>query len=324
MNEDGVRVTQIDWFRTIPSLRFFDVISLAISPRVLLTVCALLAASTASHALLEKSRSTQELSETVLPLLRVSYTEVPNIFVSVNQSVTNMAIGNYSQVATGFMQLAWWMMLLGLFGVTVMRSSGSVFCTGAGCGIWNSVRNTARMWRSVGLSTFLFWILLWVVSVLFWFGTWLGANTHVAVATGAAMLHVLGWIVLWTAWLLSLAAIAIDRCDGAEALSRGLCYVLSRWLRVIAYVLVSAVLMEVSSLAVSWFTKNAFVLTMSALRPINPGSQVNSPILESFKFVSEAWRMSFIFCAISVAYVLLRTVEDGVSMKEMNGRATGT
>ena len=128
-----------------------------------------------------------------------------------------------------------------------------------------------------------------------------------------SLLYIVGCLVLGSGWLLSLAAIAIDRCDGAEALSRGISYVLSRWQRVIIYTLAGFVLIEITNTLFWWLA--------NAASPLKPVAEIN-PQAASFNQLAEVLRLSVFLCEIAIAYVLLRNVDDGVSLREMDGGKT--
>ena len=321
MNEDGVRVTQIDWRNVIPSLRLLDAISLAASPRVLVPACLLLIGSWLSDWLLADRLAGMYQSDRVRPLISVSSMEFPDFFATINQSLTALAAGSWSQSLSGFVVLAWWMLLLGCFGVAAMRSAGCNFCSGSGSGIVASTRHAARMSKSILLSTLLSWILLAIPCSAFRFLCWTGAMSHAGIIAFGAMLYLLCCVVLGLGWLLSLAAIAVDGCAGAEALSRGICYVLSRWLRIVVYALILSVILIACDLAVSWFSDTASALASRATGSQGDEHAFRESVWGTLRFFSEIIRLSVCWSGIVVAYVLLRNVEDGVSLREIDGGA---
>lgn len=133
--------------------------------------------------------------------------------------------------------------------------------------------------------------------------------TFDSITSLASLLYIVGCLVLGSGWLLSLAAIAIDRCDGAEGLSRGISYVLSRWQRVVIYTITGFVLIAICNIVFWWLASVAIPLTAAA------GAQSNASLFKNF---AEILRLSVFFCEIAIAYVLLRNVEDGVSLREMD------
>ena len=321
MNQDGVRVTQIDWRKVIPSLRLLDAISLAVSPRVFLPVCVLLFGNLASDWLLADRFAGLEQSDRLRPLISLSGTELPKTLDTINRALTALAAGNTSKSFSGLVAMVWWMLLVGCFGVAAMRSAGRVFCTGAGSGVVASAQYAVRMWKAILLSTLLSWILLAMPCLVFRFLNWAGAKSHDGITAFGAMFYILCCVVLGIGWLLSLAAIAVDRCDGAEALSRGICYVLSRWLRVIIYALILSMILIACDLAVSWLTDSAYLLASSASGGQADEKAFRATVWSALAFFSEIIRLSVFLSGIVVAYVLLRNVEDGVSLREIDGGA---
>ena len=139
------------------------------------------------------------------------------------------------------------------------------------------------------------------------------------ITAAASMLYFVVCLVLGIGWLLSLAAIAIDRCDGAEALSRGICYVLSRWQRVLVYAAVCCLMLLLSNLVMSWLAGNAQALASSVRDPDPCYGESLRICCQVTGILSGLFRLSLFFCEIAIVYVLLRNVEDGVSMQEING-----
>jgi hypothetical protein len=137
----------------------------------------------------------------------------------------------------------------------------------------------------------------------------------------ASLMYVVGCVVLGIGWLLSLAAIAIDRCDGAEALSRGISYVLSRWLRIVVYAIVLCLTLMVCDLAVRWLAEHAYTLASYRQRNTDPliPDEFRITFWSTLDSFCEMIRLNIFLCEIAIAYVLLRNVEDGVSLREIDG-----
>ena len=184
-----------------------------------------------------------------------------------------------------------------------------------------SLRLALQSWKSILISTLLSGILLGLLCVAFWILRWAGTKTHISITAAALLMYIVGCLVLGIGWLLSIAAIAIDRCDGAEALSRGINYVLSRWLRVVIYATVCCLMMASFSLVVEWLSDQAHALSSSVYR--NPDPVLRGEFLISLWSThgsfGELIRLSIFYCEIAIAYVLLRNAEDGVSLREIDG-----
>ncbi|MCA9008106.1 MAG: hypothetical protein KDB01_00095 [Planctomycetaceae bacterium] len=317
MNEDGVRVTRIDWLAVVPSLRLLEAVHLSVSPRVLTPVILLLLAGSAMMQgpglIFDALRSQNAVSDT------------PGIFgfESINRAVGAVKIpespaliltGSFSEFCFSMIALEVWMLVIGFCGVVAVRSAGCRFCTGTGLGLIASTRYTLQHWLAILVSAVLSGILLSLLGVAFRILCLAGALIHPGITAFISLLCVLGCAVLGMGWLLSLAAIAIDRCDGAEALSRGICYVLSRWQRILVYAAGCCLILWLSDLVISAVFTNAHGLTSAML-----GKADSAQVGTSLKFFRDAIHLSIFFCGIAIAYVLLRNIEDGVSLREMDG-----
>jgi hypothetical protein len=217
--------------------------------------------------------------------------------------------------------LSLWMLMLGFCGVAAMRTAGCRFCTGTGTGLIASIRFSMNTWKAILISAFLCWILLGLLCLAFRILAWAGMTIHTGFAVAAALMYLVGCMVLSIGWLFSIAAIAIDHCDGAEALSRGISYVLSRWLRVLVYTAVFCLIMVIFNLAMRWLAEQAQALATSRYR--NPEPLLRDEFRISVRSILDSFvellRLSLFLCEIAIAYVLLRNVEDGVSLQEING-----
>ena len=321
MNEDGVRVTRIDWLAAIPSLRLFEAIRLAISPRVFVPVLLLMLFAWGTSQFLSVKFNELRAAKPAQSLANLSEFELPEYQNIINESLTLVATGSALQSASSAVKLSLWMLMLGFCGVAAMRSAGCRFCTGTGTGLIASIRFSLESWKAILISALLSWILLGLLCAAFRILYWGGTVTHIGMTAMASLMYVVGCVVLGIGWLLSLAAIAIDRCDGAEALSRGISYVLSRWLRVLVYTTVLCFIMVIFNLATRWLADQVHELALTAygnpvpLRRGEFGISVR-PTLDGFV---EMLRLSIFLCEIAIAYVLLRNVEDGVSLREIDG-----
>ncbi len=321
MNEDGVRVTRIDWLAAIPSLRLFEAIRLAISPRVFVPALLLMLFAWGTTQLPGESFSELRGAKPVRSLLNLSECELPEYLNIINESLTLVATGSELQTASSAVNLSLWMLMLGFCGVAAMRSAGCRFCSGTGTGLIASIRFSLTSWKAILISALLSWILLGLLCAAFRILYWGGTVTHIGMTAMASLMYIVGCVVLGIGWLLSLAAIAIDRCDGAEALSRGISYVLSRWLRVLVYATVFCLIMVIFNLATRWLGEQAQALALSSygntdLLMRNKFGISVRPTLDGFV---EMLRLSIFLCEIAIAYVLLRNVEDGVSLREIDG-----
>jgi len=321
MNDDGVRVTRMDWLAAIPSLRLLEAIPMAISLRVFVPVLLLMLLAWGTTEFPGKDFNELRSSHPVRSHVELSDRELPEYLDVINTSLIRVATGTPSQSALGVVTLGWWMLMLGFCGVAAIRSAGCRFCTGTGCGLSACTRLALESWKSIFVSTLLSGILLGLLCVAFRILHWAGTKTHISITAAALLMYIVGCLVLGIGWLLSIAAIAIDRCDGAEALSRGINYVLSRWLRVVVYATVCCLIMAICNLATEWLSDQARALSSSV--NWNPDPVLHSQFRISLRSTQDSFgefiRLSIFLCEIAIAYVLLRNVEDGVSLREIDG-----
>ena len=321
MNVDGVRVTRIDWLAAIPSLRLVEAIPIAISLRIFVPVLLLMLFTWGTTRLLDEKFTHVRGTNPGRGLLNVSDFELPEYLNMINESLSIVATGSALQAAAGAVTLSLWTLMLGFCGVAAIRSAGCRFCTGMGGGLISSVRFSLQSWKAILISALLSWVLLGLLCAAFWILYQVGTTTHEGISGMASLMYVVGCVVLGIAWLLSLAAISIDRCDGAEALSRGISYVLSRWLRVFVYVTLYCLIMVIFNLVAQWLAEQAHALASSADRNPDPLTReaFRSSVWSTLERLVELIRLSIFMCEIAIVYVLLRNVEDGVSLREIDG-----
>ena len=156
MNEDGIRVTKIDWMAAIPSLRLWEAVSLAVSLRVMMLVVLLIPAARffpfwSSNLLYLGDRNPAGSA------LEVQGLKLP---VAVNDSLPAPFNGHVSLNASDLVTSWLRTLFFGFCGVAAIRAAGCRFSTGTGPGIVASARLSLQSWKSIFSSTFLCGILL--------------------------------------------------------------------------------------------------------------------------------------------------------------------
>ena len=310
MNEDGVRVTRIDWARAIPSLRLCEGVSYAISVRALVPAMLFLwSANTPLFRRLMESNFSLDLVHR-----KSSITEAaPQMSSLIQTMILNLqliAIGDSLQALNPLISLATWMLMFGFCAIPVMRFAGTRFCSGTGEGLLRGITVSFHRWKAILISSILCWILLGLLCLAFRASRWIGDEISAGLTALTALIYIVGVFALAIGWVLSLAAIAIDRCDGSEALSRGISYVLSRWQRVVIYAVAVYALITLCQSLFWWLVKTTMLLFPLMSESVNANT---------FSVVDEVFRLSLLLCTAAIAYVLLRHVEDGVSLREIDG-----
>jgi hypothetical protein len=315
MNEDGVRVTRIDWLTAIPSLRLCEAVRCAVSPRALIPAALFVYLYFGSTAIFRpwfESNSQTHAADSLSDLSQSSI-ETPRLLSSLSSNMQLFGSGPMPKLIESYISLAAMMLIFSFSAIPVMRFVGCRICTSSSSGLLAGVKLSVQSWKEILLSTLLSLILLAVFIVTFRTSRWIGSVTFESIESLAALFYVIACFVLSGGWFLSLAAIAIDRCDGAEALSRGISYVLSRWQRVIVYTIAGFVLIKITN-TVFWWLANA-------ASPLTNASTATQPT-ETFHQIAHVLRLSVFLCEIAIAYLLLRNIEDGVSLREMDGGKT--
>ncbi len=229
--------------------------------------------------------------------------------------------------------------ILGWLTIGVSTAAGRRFCTGQGCGFNLAVRSalsqTKAMIVSSAIAGGLFLITLVPVRISGWMALKADDSgiTHAALTAitfALAMAAILVSIILIASWLLSLSAIAVDKCCGADALSRSISYCLSHRLKALLY----AILIIALSLAVSWtvelIARDALTLVLQAMTTTVDAPEASPSYQQPFthqaypanamlSWLVAATRLSSFLCGLTLAYLLLRKAEDGVQLEEMNG-----
>ena len=312
MNEDGVRVTRIDWLAAIPSLRLCEAVRCAVSPRALLPAAIFLCLYQGPKWLFGSwlGSGFESDSSASFSGLSKSAFEMPHVLSAFFANVISFGSGTIQKSFDNFISLATTMLFFGFCAIPVMRFAGCRICSPSGNGLFSGVKLSLQSWKAILTSSFLSLILVGLLCVTFRTSRWICDITFESIKSLTALLYIVGCLVLGSGWLLSLAAIAIDRCDGAEALSRGISYVLSRWQRVLIYTFAGFVLVEICNRSFWCLAGMASPLTTISQDDLNTGL---------FNQFAEALRLSFLLCEIAIAYLLLRHVEDGVSLHEIDG-----
>ncbi len=311
MNEEGLRVTQIDWLSAIPSLRLCQAVRCAVSPRGLIPAALFLCLSQGPGSLLGDRHSSGFQADSVGQLDYVSKStfESSRVLGAFIANVSAMGNGTMQKSFEEFLSLSLMMLVFGFCAIPVMRFVGCRICSASASGLLAGAKLSVRSWKAILTSSILALMLLTLMCLMFRMSQWIFASAVDGATAFTALLYFVGCLVLGGGWLLSLAAIAIDRCDGAEALSRGISYILSRWQRVLIYAMAGFVLIEICNRSFGWLVEVASPLTKIH------GKDLNSSIFNQF---AEALRLSVLSCEIAIAYVLLRNVEDGVSLHEID------
>jgi hypothetical protein len=320
MNDDAVRVRQINFRTAVPSLRLLEIIPLAITVQCLIpafvgtVVLALVSqSSSVSQHVFQETASSRALPSAVSGMI--------------GDSRQLLIHGVHSGVAP-LARLLISLLVMSASGIAVSRAAGSYFCRATRTGAMPSLLYSLRAWRSwltvtgglacFGVAALVFYRILIatmrMVSGADGLCSWLSVTLWV---TTIAILFFL--IPLSIGWLLSLASIGIDGCNGPEALSRGISYVISNFWRSVCYA-VFLMAITLSSGQIADFVCAYTIEMANEAATASISTRGNSwNLLDWIRtLLVETVKFSVFFSGIAVAYVLLRHYEDNVDAGDLN------
>ena len=317
MNEDAVKVSQINPWTALPSLRLIEALPLGSSAGSLLPCVFGLWALVLLSTTLSPPAAIAE---------RSVFAEVlPDAIVGIISDSREIAVVGVGAGITRILRLLISVVVVGFVGTAVSRSAGMRFCKDPGTGAIQSLVHASRLWKSTLLTSGLFGLLSFmsllpfrIVAGLFFVASGSGDTTHVfsIVVWAAALTLMIAMFICAVGWLLSLASVGVDRCGGAESLSRGISYVLSRFWRTTCYVGVVILLSWLSGRVFEFILTQAAVLAEESIHGDPRQTGPASTFLQVCSILVHSVRLSVFFSGLAISYVLLRHFEDNVSLQE--------
>ena len=320
MNKDAVRINQIDLPAVFPSVRLLESLRAAWSISCLISAAFVYAGFQVDLGASFNNESL-DLTATLLPFISATIAKwIVNIeAIFVYGSSRGLAV-----IAALFVR----MLCLGFAAVGIARFAALLVNRHERSGILRTFRFMAGRWKPVIVSTCLTMgiglIALLFFRIVGYFSTWGSQGPDAASALNIVYwMYTLGTLialyVLLTGWLLGLSAIAVDRVDGAEALSRGISYVLSRFRRTSCYLIIIGLIANIAGQVTSW----AVIVSGSiALRSISEVPQASPPLsggFDSFRTgLIECVQLSAFCCGLALAYLILRQMIDNVDHREIS------
>lgn len=307
MNEDAVNIRRIDMISAFPVLRLLASVAIAVRP--VLLVLSLI---------------------TVASLTCLGNSDTPGT-MGVPGEVFSQWIFNLEQLAVhglgaGGFVLGHTIVSSGL--ISIMGAAVAFVVAGRICQSSNPSKTSGRSLRHVLKSLAVVWslsvALLISGFVLLRTGQWLTRITSADAGSGivsalpailAGLMFQVTSAILLVAWLLSMTSIVVERCSGAEALSRCISYILSRPIRTLAFLAVIFVLGFVARLVCDLMIDvSTFLLNARA----NDGkSIIHAETLSQIKrLLGQSVTLSLLMSGVSLTYLLLRHAEDGISISQ--------
>lgn len=319
MNKDAVRVDQIDLPTVFPTLRLLD------SLRVAWSMTCLIAAALVSAGFQIQRPTT--VQKNPLGLVSILLEMLPTIPSQLTAHLTTLAIsdGGLRMWITLMIRLT----CIGFCATAIARCTAMTVTRNERLGVIATARCGLQRWKPIIVSTslvltigFMIWASFRLVGLI---SLWVSGSAETALVPGIGLwiystLMLIAAAVLLTGWLIGLSAIAVDDVDGAEALSRGISYVLSRFRRTISYAILILLLAELAGRV------TRMSLTFSAeiaFRSISTTAELTSktpPWFEGVRaFGVDCVELSVICCGLAIVYLILRRVVDNVELREIAG-----
>ncbi|MFY9252183.1 MAG: hypothetical protein WAO83_01920 [Fuerstiella sp.] len=359
MNTDLVAVNRVEWAKLFPGIHLWNSVRMAFRIRILILVAVLMLFSTVEPQELFDAESGNTSAQTItarrhriqratgdLPFDIASQIGHNSVEVVVPEQIATIVSSTGSLLHHGsrfqFLLLTWNMLLVGIFGVAIARSTATEFCRSSRTGPIAAIKYSANRLLAMLLASFLAIGLVALVVVplalagmaseaqnwvaqLSWF-CWPVILVLAIVAILAASTMVIGW------WL-SLGAIGTDDCSGADALSRGVNYFLSHKLLALWY-LFQVVLASLIAKLIGWGIVGA-ASSLIASRMPNVFARFRPPIKAAtdipevvllntqtmLQQLPNALQLAAFLSGLTLMYVLLRQKEDAVNLTEIDGAA---
>lgn len=320
MNKDAVRVNQIDLPMVFPSLRLLE------SLRASWAIPCLLAAVFV-YAGFQINLGTSLNSES-LDLTSAVSAFIPSTLAHWVLNIEVVLVYGMTRGVAVIGVLLLRMLFLGFAAVGIARFTALLINRNERSGGLRILRFVAGCWKPILVSTTLTMAIVLLGVLCFqiagYLPTWSSGGPNAADTLNIvfwlySLVTLVGLSIVLTGWLLGLSAIAIDCVDGAEALSRGISYVLSRFRRTFCFLIVIGVLANIAGKIA------ALCATVSggiALRSLNKSSQIPPMMSEGFvafrTALTECVSLSTFCCGLALAYMILRQVIDNVELREIS------
>ncbi|MDG1897934.1 MAG: hypothetical protein P8J37_23785 [Fuerstiella sp.] len=334
MNQDPVKVDRVEWLRLFPGLSLLQAARLGFRVRVLVPACFCLMVFAARQNVAEilwdfspppdRLRIAYRIEEPVFPV------PVKAVVTGASRILASGILNNPWE----FVSVIWSGLVLTVFGIAVSRSAATEYCIHSRTGVFSAMRFSFKHFTAGLVSTVLAASIvmapLLVVSIAGWVmnfgsaGAWLVAICWPIVFL-FGMLSIVVTIMCLIGWMLSLAAIGTDQCSGADALSRGINYVLSHKLLTALYLVTVIVVSSAAARIADWLIKAGTSVVSSRIENnhgTSPG--ILTDWMTAIQQVPHAVHLGVFLSGVTIMYVLLRQAEDGVHLREIDGAVTRT
>ena len=334
VNQDPVKVDRVEWLRLFPGLSLLQAARLGFRVRVLVSASLCLMVFAARQNIAEVLGDFSPPPAQQWNVNGIGAQQLPRPVEAVVVGATQILAAGILNSRWEFVSVTWSGLVLTIFGIAVSRSAATEYCihsrTGAFAAMQFSFRQFTAGLVSTVLAASIVLVPLLIVSVAGWvmnFGSaaaWL-VEICWPVVFLFGTLSVVVTIVCLIGWMLSLAAIGTDQCSGADALSRGINYVLSHKLLTTVYLIAVVMVSSVATHLAQWLVESGISVTSAQIGQNAAGtSAILSVWMTSIQQIPHAVHLGVFLSGITIMYVLLRESEDGVHLREIDGAVART
>ncbi|MEZ6121747.1 MAG: hypothetical protein R3C49_01070 [Planctomycetaceae bacterium] len=336
VNSDPVAIDCIQWKKIFPGLHLWSAIRLSFRLRVLLPAWLMVFVSTSlrrwdiSVTMLDRDfpQALHWLFDSGLPSSRFLGSPLSDAVFS----LTGVLQHSTNDLAGLLLLLLCQVLLLAVGGVAIARSTSAEFCSqqriGGPAALRFSLSHVLRPLLSLAIVVIILVLLISPLAVITWLSPALNQPTLSGSATMFWLLIAIPIaVVCWIGWLLSIAAIGTDICDGADGLSRGINYVLSRPTQVAGYLLIVLVVGKVASSIASFLVTAAFeaasgwmpelvIANIQRFRLTSIDERLAASEVPFILQFPAAVQLGAFLSGITLTYLVLRQQEDGTELRE--------
>lgn len=368
-NQDPVPVNRIDWLKIFPSLHLLQVVGFGFRARVFVPAMMAIilawvglhwiAQATSGTSALEQELSVSFTSDSSYPFWQVQ--SKPSDFRHRNKQGPFVAAVSQAlpfpidtlvrcehrllfgiteatdlQWSFPVLSLCWLLIVVSLFATSIARSTATHFCCQSRTGVFAGLRYSTQTVRPQLTSSLLMLLLIGTPLTLLTLFAYLFRQTALmelawpAVYSGILLL-LASAVIVTAAWAIATGAIGTDNCSGADALSRGINYVLSHKARTAYYCAWVAALSMLARLLANFAVSAANHMAEVYFYRDAGNSTVNSESAsETFRSIPGlvqlfatvfpyAVHLGAFLAGITMVYVLLRQAEDAIRITEIDG-----
>ena len=334
MNHDPVKVNRVEWLRLFPGLSLLQAARLGFRVRVLVPACLCLLVFAARRNIADIVFDVAPPPQQLWIVFGTEAQPLPGPIEAVVIGATRFLAWGILNNPWEFVSVIWSGFVLMAFGVAVSRSAATEFCIHSRTGVFAAMRFSFQHFTAALVSTLLAASLviasLLIIFIAGWVmdfgsaGAWLVAISWPVIFL-SGVLSVVVTIVCLIGWMLSLAAIGTDQCSGADALSRGINYVLSHKLWTTLYMLAVVVVSSVATRLAHWFIEAGTSVVYARVDQNEvDSSTVFSLWMAAIQQLPHAVHLGVFLSGMTIMYVLLRETEDGVDLREIDGAVART